>query len=107
MKDNVVIINTARGGLIDTKALIRNIESGKIGAVGLDVIENEFGMYYFDRKSDILDKRDLFILRGFPNVIVTPHMAFYTDQAISDMVKHSLESCLLAEQGKPNPWNVL
>ena len=107
MKDQVVLINTARGGLIDTKALIENIESGKIGAAGLDVIENEFGMYYFDRKSDILDKRDLYILRGFPNVIVTPHMAFYTDQAISDMVKHSLESCLLVDQGKPNPWNVL
>lgn len=107
MKDNVVIINTARGGLIDTGALIDGIESGKIGAAGLDVIENEFGMYYFDRKSDVLDKKDLFILRGYPNVIVTPHMAFYTDQAISDMVKHSLLSCLLVEQGRENPWNVL
>lgn len=107
MKDQVVIINTARGGLIDTKALIDGIESGKIGAAGLDVIENEFGMYYYDRKSDILDKRDLYILRGYPNVIVTPHMAFYTDQAISDMVRHSLESCLLVSQGKENPWNVL
>ena len=87
MKDGVVIVNTARGGLIDTKALIEGIESGKISAAGLDVIEDEFGMYYYDRKSDVLSKRDLYILRGFPNVIVTPHMAFYTDQAVSDMVK--------------------
>ena len=87
MKDGVVIVNTARGGLIDTKALIEGIESGKISAAGLDVIEDEFGMYYYDRKSDVLKKRDLYILRGFPNVIVTPHMAFYTDQAVSDMVK--------------------
>ena len=107
MQDGVVLINTARGGLIDTKALIDGLESGKIGAAGLDVIEDEFGMYYFDRKSDILSKRDLYILRGFPNVIVTPHMAFYTDQAVSDMVKHSIESCMLHEMGKEDPCRVI
>ena len=107
MQDGVVLINTARGGLIDTKALIDGLESGKIGAAGLDVIEDEFGMYYFDRKSDILSKRDLYILRGFPNVIVTPHMAFYTDQAVSDMVKHSIESCMLHETGKEDPCRVI
>ncbi len=107
MKEGVVIVNTARGGLIDTKALIGGIESGKVGAAGLDVIEDEFGMYYHDRKSDVLSKRDLYILRGFPNVVVTPHMAFYTDQAVSDMVKHSIESCLLRAEGKEDPWEVV
>lgn len=107
MRDGVVIVNTARGGLIDTGALIEGLESGKIGAVGLDVIEDEFGMYYYDRKSDILDKRELYILRGFPNAVVTPHMAFYTDQAISDMVKHSMESCCLEEKGEKDPWRVV
>ena len=107
MKKTAYLINTARGGLIDTKALIDGLESGKIGAAGLDVIEDEFGMYYFDRKSDILSKRDLYILRGFPNVIVTPHMAFYTDQAVSDMVKHSIESCMLHEAGKEDPCRVI
>lgn len=107
MQDGVVLINTARGGLIDTKALIDGMESCKIGAAGLDVIEDEFGMYYFDRKSDVLSKRDLYILRGFPNVIVTPHMAFYTDQAVSDMVKHSIESCMLHEAGKDDPCRVI
>lgn len=107
MQDGVVLINTARGGLIDTKALIDGLESCKIGAAGLDVIEDEFGMYYFDRKADVLSKRDLYILRGFPNVIVTPHMAFYTDQAVSDMVKHSIESCMLHEAGKDDPCRVI
>ena len=107
MKDGGVIINTARGGLIDTKALINALENEKVGAVGLDVIEDEFGMYYYDRKSDILSKKDLYILRGFPNVIVTPHMAFYTDQAVSDMVKNSLLSCILHSEGKEDPWKVL
>ena len=107
MKDGVVIVNTARGGLIDTKALIEAVESGKVGAAGLDVIEDEFGMYYYDRKSDVLSKRDLYILRGFPNVTVTPHMAFYTDQAVSDMVKNSIESCILREEGQEDPWAVV
>ena len=70
------------------------------------MIEDEFGMYYYDRKSDIISKRELYILRGFPNVIVTPHMAFYTDQAVSDMVRHSIESCCLNEAGKENPWEI-
>lgn len=107
MKDGAVLINTARGGLIDTKALIDALESEKIGAAAMDVIEDEFGMYYYDRKSDILSKRDLYILRGFPNVIVTPHMAFYTDQAVSDMVKHSIESCCMNEAGEQNPWEIV
>lgn len=107
MKDGVVIVNTARGGLIDTKSLIEGIESGKISAAGLDVIEDEFGMYYYDRKSDVLKKRDLYILRGFPNVIVTPHMAFYTDQAVSDMVRNSILSCMYHAEGKKDPWSVV
>lgn len=106
MQNGVILINTARGGLIDTQALIAGLETEKIGAAAMDVIEDEFGMYYYDRKSDILNKRDLYILRGFPNVIVTPHMAFYTDQAVSDMVKHSIESCCLNEAGKENRFEV-
>ena len=107
MKPGVVLINTARGGLIDTKALLDGLESEKIGAAAMDVIEEEFGMYYYDMKSDDIIKRDIYILRGFPNVIVTPHMAFYTDQAVSDMVKHSIESCCLNEAGKENPWMIV
>ena len=79
MKDGVVIINTARGALIESEALIAGIESGKVGAAALDVVEKEFGLYYYDRKSDVLDNRELAILRGFPNVTVSHHMALYTD----------------------------
>ena len=93
--------------MIDTKALIDGLESGKIGAAGLDVIEDEFGMYYFDRNSDVLSKHDLYILRGFPNVIVPPHMAFYSAKYVSDLVKHSIESCILREAGKKDPWEVV
>lgn len=106
MKKGVVIVNTARGGLIDTEALIAGIEEGIIGAAGLDVVENEFGLYYYDRKSDVLNNRDLAILRGFPNVTVTHHMAFYTDDCVETVVRDSLLGCKLFMEGKENPWEV-
>ncbi len=106
MKDGVVIVNTARGGLIDSQALIAGIESGKIGAAGLDVVEHEFGLYYYDRKSDVLDNRELAVLRGFPNVTVTHHMAFYTDDCVETVVRDSLAGCRLFLERKENPWRV-
>lgn len=106
MKDGVVIVNTARGALIDSDAFIEAIENGKIGAAGLDVVENEFGLYYYDHKSDILKNRELALLRSFPNVIVSHHMAFYTKNYVETVVKDSLKSCKLYMEGKENPWEV-
>lgn len=106
MKDGVMIVNTARGGLIDSEALIAGIESGKIGGAGLDVVENEFGLYYYDHKSDILNNRELAVLRGFPNVTVSHHMAFYTDECVKTVVRDSLLGCKCFVEGKENPWEV-
>ena len=106
MKDGVMIINTARGGLIDTQALISGIESGKIGGAALDVVENEFGLYYYDHKSDILSNRELAVLRGFPNVTVSHHMAFYTDECVRTVVRDSLLGCKCFTEGRENPWEV-
>lgn len=106
MKDGVVIVNTARGALIDSDALIEAIEDGKIGAAGLDVVENEFGLYYYDHKSDILKNRELAMLRSFPNVTVSHHMAFYTRNYVETVVKDSLMSCKCFMEGKENPWEV-
>ena len=107
MKDGVFLINTARGSLVDTGALLDAVESGKIGGAALDVLENEAGLFYNDRKNEVLANREWAVLRSYPNVIVTPHTAFYTDQAVSDMVEHSIESCLLFAQGKKNPWEIV
>jgi lactate dehydrogenase-like 2-hydroxyacid dehydrogenase len=94
MKDGVFIINTARGSLIDTEDFIDGIEQKKIGGAALDVIEQESNLYYNDLKCEILDNRGLAVLKSYPNVIVTPHTAFYTDQAVSDMVENSILSCI-------------
>lgn len=106
MKEGVMIVNTARGGLIDSEALIAGIESGKIGGAGLDVVENEFGLYYYDHKSDILSNRELAVLRGFPNVTVSHHMAFYTDEYVKTVVRDSLCGCKCFMEGRENPWEV-
>lgn len=107
MKDNVFIINTSRGSLINTYDFIDAVEKGKIAGAALDVIEHESGLYYNDLKGEILNNRDLAILKSFPNIIVTPHTAFYTDQAVSDMVENSIKSIILFDEKKENPWQVL
>ena len=107
MKAGVFIINTARGSLINTDDIIYAIENGKIGGAALDVIEHESGLYYNDLKGQILSNRDLAILKSFSNVIITPHTAFYTDQAVSDMVENSIKSCILFDENKDNPWQVI
>lgn len=86
MKDGVILINCARGELMNIPDLIEGIEHEKIGALGLDVFENEEGIYHFDRRTDILKNRDMAYIRQFPNVIMTQHIAFYTDRAVEEMV---------------------
>jgi D-lactate dehydrogenase len=90
MKTGVMIINCARGSLIDTQALIDGVESGKVGFAGLDVIEQESGLYYFNRMGEPLNNTQLAILKSYPNVLVTPHTAFYTDEAVANMVENSI-----------------
>ena len=85
MKDGVIIINTARGTLIDADALISALEAGKIGHAALDVLEREDGLYYINRMGDAIENRQMAILRSFPNVILSPHTAFYTEQVVRDM----------------------
>ncbi|AJG98321.1 lactate dehydrogenase [Clostridium beijerinckii] len=106
MKNGVFIINTARGSLINTNDLIQGIESKKIGGAALDVIEQESSIYYSDLKGETLKNRNLAILKSFPNVIITPHAAFYTDQAVSDMIENSIKSCILFSENKENPWEI-
>ena len=98
-KPDIIIINTARGALIDAEALIKGIESRKIGALGLDVFGNESGIYHRDRRLDRLDNRAMAYLRQFPNVIMSQHMVFYTAEDVEMMVVQSLDNLQALEQG--------
>lgn len=106
MKDGVIIINTARGSLIDSEAFIANLKSGKIGGAGLDVIENEAGLYYCNRMGDHIDNDELAMLRSFPNVIVSPHTAFYVETTVSNMVEKSFIALDYFRRGELSPFEI-
>ena len=106
MKPGVTIINTARGKLIDSDALIAGLESGKIGAAGLDVLENENGLYYYNRMGDVIPNPELAALRSMPNVILTDHTAFYTHEfcaagVVFVIVHHLAQFCFHFGKGLP------
>ena len=107
IKEGVGIVNCARGSLIDSDALIRGIESRKIGFACLDVVEHESGLYYFDRMGEPLNNPRLAILRSYANVIVTSHMAFYTDEAVANMAENSIIGAKLYMEGAENPFLVV
>ena len=92
MKDGVILVNTSRGRLMDAKALIEGLKSGKIGGVATDVYEHEYGIFHNNHQNNIITDEVLLTLKSFPNVIVTPHYGFYTDEAVSNMVEFSLQN---------------
>lgn len=106
MKDGVVLINMARGSIMDTQDLIEGLESGKVGAAALDVVENEGSIYYKDFKDRPVDCREMSILSAMPNVLMTPHTAFFTQEAVSDMVECAMLSCARLRSGEKDPLRV-
>jgi D-specific alpha-keto acid dehydrogenase len=93
MKHGAFIINTGRGPLIDTDALISALESGRLAGAALDVLEGEEGIFYADRRNEPVESKQLLRLQELPNVLISPHTAFYTDHALSDTVKNCLANC--------------
>jgi len=92
MKDGVIILNTSRGKLIDTKALIDGLKSGKIGAAGLDVYEEEADYFFEDYSTQVLTDDVLARLLTFPNVIITSHQAFFTKEAMENIARTTLQN---------------
>lgn len=99
MKDGVILINTARGELMDTQDLEWGIENRKIGALAMDVAEGEQGIYHEDKRCDIIKNKDMAYLRQFPNVIMTHHLAFYTEEAVRSMVMEAVRRLCRMKQG--------
>jgi len=101
MKEGVMIINTGRGKLIDTHALIKGLKSKKIGSAGLDVYEEE-AEYFYEDKSDFIMSDDMLArLLSFNNVIVTSHQAFFTKEALSNIAQTTLENIKDFVEEKP------
>jgi D-lactate dehydrogenase len=100
MKRGVVLINTSRGALIDTRALIAALKSGHIGAAGLDVYEEEEGVFFRDLSDQVLQDDVLARLLTFPNVLITSHQAFLTREALESIAMTTLENVSLFEKGR-------
>lgn len=101
MQKGVYIINTSRGALIQTEALIDGLLSKKIGGVGLDVYEEEEGLFYEDCSNEIMKDEVLARLMTFPNVIVTSHMGFFTREAMQAIAIETLENAYALENHLP------
>ena len=101
MKDTAMLVNTARGGLIDTEALIEALKQGKFHAVALDVYEGEDDNVYTDRSLDFLNNDITARLQMFPNVVLTSHQAFFTQEALQAIASQTLENARNYNEGKP------
>jgi D-specific alpha-keto acid dehydrogenase len=94
MKPGAFVINTGRGPLLDTEALVRALERGRLGGAALDVLEGEEGIFYADCRAKPIENELLLRLHQLPNVVVTPHTAFYTDRALRDIVENTIANCV-------------
>jgi D-lactate dehydrogenase len=92
MKNGVFLINTSRGGLVKTSSVIKGLKSGKIGALGLDVYEEEEGIFFIDHSLDLIDDDELSRLMTFPNVLITSHQAFLTENALTNIADTTIKS---------------
>ncbi|WP_327633284.1 D-isomer specific 2-hydroxyacid dehydrogenase family protein [Kribbella sp. NBC_00482] len=94
LKPGAFVVNTGRGALLDTEALVDALESGRLGGAVLDVLEGEEGIFYADRRDEPVESELLLRLQKLPNVLISPHTAYYTDHALSDTVENSIINCL-------------
>ena len=99
MKDGVILVNTSRGGLIDTADLIDGLMKRKFTGVGLDVYEEEDAYFFEDKSNDIITDEDLIRLTSFRNVVLTSHQAFFTKDAMEAIARITMENAKAFEEG--------
>ena len=102
MKSGVMLINTSRGGLVDTKAVIEGLKTKKIGYLGLDVYEEEEGLFFEDHSDDILQDDVIARLMTFNNVLITSHQAFLTKTALTNIAETTIYNLDCFEKQKPS-----
>ena len=103
MKSGVMLINTSRGALIDTRAVLHGLKSGRIGYLGLDVYEEEADLFFQDLSNRVIQDDVFARLLTFPNVIITGHQAFFTRDALQHIAETTLANITEVEQGKGCP----
>lgn len=101
MKPGVVLINTSRGALIDSRAVIDGLKSGKIGYIGLDVYEEEGDLFFEDLSGQVIQDDVFARLVTFPNVLITGHQAFFTQEALQRIAETTLQNIAEYEKGMP------
>ena len=106
MKDGVLLVNTSRGALVKTDDLIEGIRARKFSGVGLDVYEEEGPNVYENRSDEILEHSVTARLLSFPNVMITSHQAFFTEEALAAIAKTTLENAKIFERGEETPNEV-
>lgn len=102
-----MLINTSRGGLIETQAVIDGLKSGRIGALGLDVYEEEGDLFFEDLSCDVIQDDIFSRLLTFPNVLITGHQAFLTQEALHNIATTTLDNIQKVLAGEPTPNEVL
>ena len=106
-KPGVMLINTSRGALIDTAAAIGALKTGRLGHLGLDVYEEESGLFFRDLSNEVI-RDDVFSrLLTFPNVLITGHQAFFTREAMANIAETTLANIAAFERGEPSGNEVL
>ncbi|MFD7460404.1 MULTISPECIES: 2-hydroxyacid dehydrogenase [unclassified Streptomyces] len=100
MKDDAILVNSSRGGLIDTAALVAELREGRFTGVGLDVYEAEAGLFFLDKSLEAVDDDTLARLVTFPNVLVTSHQAYYTRDAVGQIVETTVKNVLDYRAGR-------
>lgn len=101
MKQGVYLVNTSRGGLIDTTGLLEALKADCIGGVALDVYEREGGVFFEDHSGHILQDDELNLLLAYPNVLMTSHQAFLTHEALSEIARITTENIIRLQANQP------
>ena len=107
MKQGSIIVNTSRGAIVDTTALVEALKAGKFAGVALDVYEEEDEYFFEDRSNEIISDDELSRLLTFPNVLITSHQAFFTTEAMRAIAETTLNNFEASLKNEPDPKNTL
>jgi D-lactate dehydrogenase len=107
MKKGAMLINTSRGALIDTKAATEALKTGQLGYLGIDVYEQEEHLFFHNLSEEVIQDDVIMRLMGFPNVLITAHQGFFTEEALTQIAQTTLANIDDFEAGKPLQYKVM